>query len=61
MLGNIDNTWYGSIDTELDNAASNPSALYIDKDGRLYQKAWDLNDYGEASAGNSGWTYGGVK
>jgi hypothetical protein len=38
--------------TQLAHAGSYPSALYTDKDGNLFRKDWDLNDYGDSSGGD---------
>jgi hypothetical protein len=49
--GGYDTTF---IDPErqLVHAGSFPSAIYVDgSTGELYQKAWDLNDYGGDRAG----------
>lgn len=53
--------WLGSYETELDHSGNYPSAVYRDKDGNLYQNAWDLNDYGVASAGSEGAKYKGFR
>lgn len=60
-IGNIDNEWLGKNDTELEHAGNYPTAVYVDKDGFVYQKAWDLNDYGISSTGGKGATYEGPK
>lgn len=49
--------WLGDEDKSLDHPGSYPSAIYMDKEGRFYQNAWDLNDYGESSAGEGGVKY----
>lgn len=43
-IGNIDNQNYTTV--QLPQPANFPTAVYIGDDGRFYQKAWDLNDYG---------------
>lgn len=48
------------IDKELFNAGNYPSTIYIDADGKLYRKSWDLNDYGTSTAGDSGVLYKGL-
>lgn len=42
--------------SRLTHAGYYPSALYIDADGNLYRKDWDLNDYGD-SIGTAGTKY----
>ena len=54
-IGNIPNIWYGDDESMLEHAGDYPTALYIDNRGNMYQKAWDLNDYGDNRAGT---TYG---
>lgn len=49
--------WMGSPDTEIEHGLDYPSAVYMDKQGNFYQKAWDLNDYGQKSAGTGGTRY----
>ena len=50
-IGNIDNKYYPKKG-ELIHAGHYPTALYYNyQDNKLYQKAWDLNDYG----GNTGY------
>lgn len=46
-----------SNDASLVNAGNFPTAIYVDADGNLYQKSWDLNDYGNSREGN-GRSYG---
>lgn len=47
-IGNIMTQWYGDEDAELIHAGSYPTAIYINpEDNGIYQKAWDLNDYGD--------------
>lgn len=53
--------WLGSYTTALEHSGNYPSAVYIDKEGNLYQNAWDLNDYGVASAGSEGAKYEGFR
>ena len=48
------------IDKELFNAGNYPSTIYIDADGKLYRKSWDLNDYGASTAGDGGVLYKGA-
>lgn len=48
------------IEKELFNAANYPSTIYIDANGGLYRKSWDLNDYGNSSAGDGGYVYKGL-
>lgn len=50
-IGNIDTEWFGKDRAELRHAGSYPTAVYINpENSKVYQKAWDLNDYG----GNTG-------
>jgi hypothetical protein len=50
-IGNIDTEWFGKDKAELRHAGSYPTAVYINpENSKVYQKAWDLNDYG----GNTG-------
>lgn len=55
VIGNTDNmseSFYPIKDeARLLHAGSYPSALYIDAEGNLYRKDWDLNDYGQSSGG----------
>lgn len=62
-LGNIlDGDWetsYIGDEKELVHAGGFPSAIYIDgSTGILYQKQWDLNDYGNYGSGTN---YDGIK
>lgn len=52
-LNVIGNTylWMGKSEDDLVHAGSNPTALYHDDKGNIYQKGWDLNDYGATSGG----------
>lgn len=50
-IGNINTEWFGKDRAELRHAGSYPTAIYINpENSKVYQKAWDLNDYG----GNTG-------
>ena len=52
-IGNIDSRWYGKPEAELIHAGSYPTAIYINPNTKkIYQKAWDLNDYGNSAGGN---------
>ena len=52
-IGNIYNRWYGKPEAELIHAGSYPTAIYINPNTKkIYQKAWDLNDYGDSARGN---------
>jgi hypothetical protein len=42
--------YQGPKDTELIHAGNYPIAYYVDNEGKMYTKAWDLNDYGNASS-----------
>lgn len=53
-LTNGDNLAWLADSSPLEHAGDYPTALYVDKNGKFYQKAWDLNDY---SGGQQG-TYG---
>lgn len=51
-IGNLFNYGNGFSDpawlansSPFEDAGDYPTALYVDKDGNFYQKAWDLNDY----------------
>lgn len=55
-IGNMDSVWLSGDDSELEHAGSYPTAIYRGNDGKFYQKAWDLNDYGD-STGRSGVKY----
>lgn len=48
--------------TSLENAASYPVAIYVNKHNRnkKYFKGWDLNDYGVDKQGNRGFRYKGI-
>lgn len=51
-IGNIYNRWYGKPKATLIHAGSYPTTIYINpKNKKIYQKAWDLNDYGDSSGG----------
>lgn len=53
-IGNIYNRWYGKPEADLIHAGSYPTAIYINPNNKkIYQKAWDLNDYGTNAGGNS--------
>lgn len=53
-IGNIYNRWYGKPEADLIHAGSYPTAIYINPNNKkIYQKAWDLNDYGTSAGGNS--------
>ena len=45
---------YIAPNKRLYDAGEYPTAMYIDKNGNVYQKAWDLNDYGKDAKGHSG-------
>lgn len=47
----------------LPHAGNHGNAVYLHKDGKLYVKSWDLNDYGAKSAGTGGAasTYGNIR
>lgn len=46
-IGNVYNSWNGKKEAELAHAGSYPTAIYINPNTKMiYQKAWDLNDYG---------------
>lgn len=46
-IGNIYDKWYGKPKAELIHAGSYPTTIYINPNTKkIYQKAWDLNDYG---------------
>lgn len=52
-IGNIYNYWYGKPEADLIHAGSYPTAIYINPNTKkIYQKAWDLNDYGDSAGGN---------
>lgn len=47
VVGNPNYTvWFGNSTEALTHAGNYPSAIYHDDQGNLYQKSWDLNDYG---------------
>ena len=51
-IGNIDDKWHGKDNARLIHAGSYPTAIYINPNTKkIYQKAWDLNDYGTSSVG----------
>ena len=42
--------WYGKHEAVLEVPAAYPTAFYISTDGKkIYQKGWDLNDYGDSA------------
>lgn len=46
-IGNLSNRWYGQLNARLIHPGHFPSTIYINpENSKLYQKAWDLNDYG---------------
>lgn len=52
-IGNVYNYWYGKPEADLIHAGSYPTAIYINPNTKkIYQKAWDLNDYGDSAGGN---------
>ena len=52
-IGNVYNSWYGKPEANLIHAGSYPTAIYINPNTKkIYQKAWDLNDYGNSVGGN---------
>lgn len=52
-IGNIYDEWYGKEKARLIHAGSYPTAIYINPNTKkIYQKAWDLNDYGNSAEGN---------
>ena len=51
VVGNPNYTvWFGDSTEALTHAGNYPSAIYHDDQGNLYQKSWDLNDYGGTGA-----------
>lgn len=53
-IGNVDTLWGGDKDDMLVHAGNYPTTIYLDpKTLDLYQKAWDLNDYGPSSGGTA--------
>lgn len=57
VIGNRNNSSGFSPNAKLQHAGSYPSAIYVDGSGKLYQKSWDLNDYGgdDGAAGHYNW------
>ena len=54
-IGNTYNNWYGKEKAELIHAGSYPTTIYINNsNNKLYQKAWDLNDYGDIAGTKAG-------
>ena len=52
-IGNIYNQWYGKPKARLIHAGFYATAIYINPNNKkIYQKAWDLNDYGDSAGGN---------
>ena len=52
-IGNVYNYWYGKPEADLIHAGSYPTTIYINPNTKkIYQKAWDLNDYGDSAGGN---------
>lgn len=52
-IGNEYNYWYGKPEADLIHAGSYPTVIYINPNTKkIYQKAWDLNDYGTSAGGN---------
>ena len=52
-IGNIYDKWHGKDNARLIHAGSYPTAIYINPNTKkIYQKAWDLNDYGTSVGGN---------
>lgn len=51
----------GFINPKVDlvHAENHPSTIYLGTDGKFYQKAWDLNDYGGTDGGRSS-KYSGI-
>lgn len=62
-IGNIYDNWYGKPKHELIHAGSYPTTIYINpQTKKIYQKAWDLNDYGDSTGGKgAGSKYTGFK
>lgn len=58
---NLDSRWLGSRESSLEDPGEFPSVVYKDKNGNFYQNAWDLQDYGESSAGSGGHKYPKIK
>lgn len=44
-------------DNNLEHAGPYPTALYVDDAGNVFQKGWNLQDYGQDSEGNRGVIY----
>ena len=44
VIGNISDIFFGK--NQLTHAGHFPTAIYKDAEGNIYQKAWDLQDYG---------------
>lgn len=60
-IANMYNHWGGKTDLKLEHPGSFPSTIYVDpKTGNVYQKAIDLNDYGNSSGGG-GTEYGNLQ
>lgn len=55
ILGNL------PPEAELIHAGDYPSATYVGPDNKIYEKDWDLNDYGVDAAGNHGTIYDGFR
>ena len=53
VIGNLPSMFFG--EGELVHAGYYPTALYKDTEGNIYQKAWDLQDYGPDSTGTGGY------
>lgn len=52
-IGNVYDYWYGKPEADLIHPGSYPTAIYINPNTKkIYQKAWDLNDYGDSAEGN---------
>lgn len=48
IMGKNHNNWFADLDQTLEHPGDYPTTIYVDsKTGDLYQKAWDLNDYGD--------------
>ena len=57
VIGNLNDIFYGPESSRMADPGSFPSAVYVNSEGDIYQKAWDLTDYGD-SAGGEGAKYG---
>lgn len=58
VMGNVNNLWLGPREATMEDPGSFSSAIYVDPiSGKLYQKAWDLNDYGDKNRVGKGRTY----